>query len=323
MSMLSTLIVGCGNIAGRFDVARRDAAARPVTHAGAYAADGRFHLAACVEPDGARRREFMDRWRVPTGYGSLDEAAGSAERFDVISICSPTPSHERDIVAALTLAPRLIFCEKPVAISANSAERVVRACKDAGVQLAVNYTRRWDPSIADLRKGIEEGRWGRLRSVVGHYNKGLLNNGSHMFDLLGLLLGPLRVAHVGRPVNDFTPDDPSVPVWLETAGNVPAHIACGHAGDFALFELQFTFADALVVMEEGGLHWRERKAAPSAEFAGYRVPADAPRRAGGYPQAMRRSVDNIFGAVAHGHALASDGISALAAHRLCEEIRFR
>jgi predicted dehydrogenase len=265
----------------------------------------------------------MERWRVPAGYASIDDAARAGGRFDVISICTPTSSHEGDLAAALRLAPKLIFCEKPVATSASAAERAIRACETAGVQLAVNFTRRWDPSVAELRQGIQDGRWGRLRSVVGYYNKGLLNNGSHMLDLLGLLLGPLRVAHVGRPVNDSSADDPSMPFWLEAPGEVPAHVACGHAEDFALFELQLTFADALIFMEEGGLYWRERKAVTSAVFAGYRVAGDGARRAGGYPQAMLRSVDNVFGAVARGQALASDGASALAVQRLCEEIRSR
>ena len=48
----------------------------------------------------------------------------------------------------------------------------------------------------------------RVRSAVGTYNKGVLNNGSHMVDLLHLLLGaddgPLRViagaSAGGRPL---------------------------------------------------------------------------------------------------------------------------
>ena len=317
---LNVLVVGCGNIAGRFDAGRGGAA--PLTHAGAYTRDGRFALAACVEPDDGRRAEFMQEWKVPAGYRSMEEAARGTARFDVVSICSPTPSHEQDLRASVGLRPKAIFSEKPVTGSADRTQRLVSACKDSGIPLAVNYTRRWDPAVADLRNDIVEGRRGRLRSVVGYYNKGLLNNGSHMLDLLGLLLGPLRVAHVGRPVDDFSPDDPSVPVWLE-AGELPVQIACGHAGDFALFELQFTFADALLTMEEGGLYWRERKASASAEFAGYRMAGEGMRRAGGYPQAMLRSVDNIFGAVTHALPLASNGESALAVQRLCEEIRSR
>jgi predicted dehydrogenase len=319
MAPMRTLIVGCGNIAGRFDAGRPGD--WPRTHAGAYARDGRFELAACVEPDDTRRAEFMRDWKVTEGFRSLDEAARSKGAFEVVSICSPTASHAQDLRSALGLQPKLIFCEKPATGSAGETARLIAACKEGGVDLAVNYTRRWDPSVADLKKGLDEGRWGALRSVVGYYNKGLVNNGSHMLDLLHLLLGPLRVVHVGKPVDDFSADDPTLPAWLETEGGLPVQIACAHAADFAFFELQLVFARAVITMEEGGLFWRERPAADSAEFSGYRIPGAGERRPGGYAQAMRRSVDNIFGAVRRREPLASTGDSALAAQRLCEEIR--
>jgi predicted dehydrogenase len=319
MAPVRTLIIGCGNIAGRFDFGR--SGDWPRTHAGAYARDGRFELAGCVEPDDARRTEFMHEWKVPVGYRSMDEIARGGAAFDVVSICSPTANHAHDLQVALGVQPKLIFCEKPTTESAGETARLVAACKRAGVDLAVNYTRRWDPAVADLKAGLEDDRWGALRSVVGYYNKGLMNNGSHMLDLLHLLLGPLRVVHVGKPVEDFFTDDPTLPAWLEAAGGLPVQLACAHAADFAFFELQLVFARAVITMEEGGLFWRERPAADSAEFAGYRVPGEGTRRPGGYAQAMRRSADNIFGAVRRREPLASTGDSALAAQRLCEEIR--
>jgi predicted dehydrogenase len=316
MSTLRVLIVGCGNIAGGFDSPRRDEL--PLTHAGAYRRDGRFEIAACIEPDDARRNAFMKDWGVKQGFGHIEEAKA---RFDVVSICSPTASHASDIAAALALRPKLIFCEKPVTQSAQESEAAVRCCEAAQVPLAVNYTRRWDPAVADLREAILEKRWGELRTVTGCYNKGLLNNGSHLLDLLLLLLGPLRVHAVGVPVEDFKPADPTVPVWLHTRDAVPVHLACGHADDFALFELQFVFQRAVITMEEGGMAWRERQARASQRFTGYRTLDAGQRHDGGYEQAMLRSVDNIYGTVTAGKPLASTGESALFAQRLCEEIR--
>jgi predicted dehydrogenase len=319
MSSMQTLIVGCGNIAGGFD--RAGAASWPRTHAGAYMSDGRFNLVACVDPDEVRRVEFMQAWGISIGFRSIDEVARSGHRFDVISICSPTARHMQDVEVALELEPAVIFCEKPVASTLKDAQTLVHACERANVALAVNYTRRWDPSIADLRKGLEEQRWGPLRSVVGYYNKGLTNNGSHMLDLLLLLLGPLKIEHVGKPVRDFLPDDPSLPVWLETGDGLPVQLACAHAADFSFFELQLVFANAVITMEEGGLFWRERPIVESKEFPGYRVPAEGTRRPGGYAMAMRRSVGNIIGAMENELPLASTGTSALVAQKLCEEIR--
>jgi predicted dehydrogenase len=317
---LRTLIIGCGNIAGGFDAAR-GRADEPLTHAGAYSRDGRFRLAGCVEPDKGRRDAFMRQWRVERGFPTLDDACRAGERYDVVSICSPTPSHAADLRAALALRPKLIFCEKPVTSSARDTERALRDCQAADVALAVNYTRRWDPSIDELRAGLRDGRWGALRSAVGFYNKGLLNNGSHLIDLLLLLLGPLGVKAVGRAIQDYAPEDPSIPASLETSEGASVHLACGHAADFALFELQFVFAGAVLTMEEGGLAWRERRPVESSLFSGYRVLDEGLRRAGSYGKAMLRAADNLFAALVDGAPLASSGESALAAQRLCEEIR--
>ena len=320
MTPLNVLIVGCGNIAGLFDSGRRSRGEPPLTHAGAFLRDGRFRLAGCVEPDDERRAAFMRAWGITVGVRTLDEAARVPLQYDVISICSPTKHHAEGLDVAVRIKPRLIFCEKPVTTSATQTESAVRRCKESDIALAVNYTRRWDPAISTFASEIRAGRWGQLRSVVGYYNKGLLNNGSHLLDLLSMLLGPLRVVSVGKPVHDFVPEDPTVPVWLETPDELPVQLACGHARDFALFELQFIFANAVITMEEGGMFWRVRIPVESDTFAGYRVPGAGVRRAGDYPQAMLRSVDNIFGAIAHGHALASTGESALTAQRLCEQI---
>jgi predicted dehydrogenase len=316
----SVLVVGCGNIAGGFD-AGRDPQDWPYSHAGAYRRDGRFQLRACVEPDTARRQDFMARWDVPAGYGSIDEAAG--QQFDVVSICSPSRCHAHDLEVALALSPKLIFCEKPVTTTLADTERLVARCADAGVMLAVNYSRRFDPQVAALQADLAQGAWGKLQSVSGTYNKGILNNGSHMLDLLMLLLGELNIVAVGKPVFDYFPDDPAVPVWLASADGVPVQLSCGHAADYSVFELQFVFAQGIMTMEDGGLFWRTRRAVDSQVFPGYRVLDAGERRAGGYPEAMQNALANVHDAIFAGAGLASSGASALATQRICETIRRR
>jgi len=322
LNPLRVLIVGCGNIAGGFDQGRpvRDF---PYTHAGAYARDARFSLAACIEPDGKRRKEFTEAWGIPSGFCSINEALNSGCRFDVISICSPTSCHSSDLEMVLLFNPKLIFCEKPVTTSVAETERLATECDKRNVLLAVNYTRRWDPDILKLQADMQAGRWGHLRSVVGYYNKGILNNGSHMLDLLHLLIGPMEIVKVGRSIHDLSPDDPTVPVWLESLQGVSVHLVCGHAGDYANFELQLVFSLGVLTMEEGGLYWRERCAVDSDTFKGYRVLNEGIRRAGGYPRAMLQAVDNIYRAIYQGDPLASTGMSALAAQRVCEHIKQR
>ena len=263
----------------------------------------------------------MNAWCVPVGFRSIEEVLNSGNQFEVISICSPTPCHAHDLEMSLHLKPKLIFCEKPVTTSVEETERLVAECRKANIHLAVNYSRRWDPEISKHRADMQAGRWGELRSVVGVYNKGILNNGSHMLDLLHLLLGPMDIVKAGKPIQDFSPVDPTVPVWLEGPQGVPVHLVCGHAGDYAIFELQMVFSRGVLTMEDGGLFWRERRVVDSETFKGYRMLDAGIRRAGEYPSAMRGAVDNIYRAISQGDTLASTGESALAAHRVCEQIK--
>lgn len=320
MVPLRVLIIGCGNIAGSFDVGR-PTDELPYTHAGAYTRDKRFCLTACVEPDEKRRVSFMDYWSVPAGFATLDEMMNQAGQFDVVSICSPTSCHAHDLEMVLRLKPRLIFCEKPVTASLAETERLVAECHKVGIPLAVNYSRRWDPDILALQADMQAGRWGQLRSVIGVYNKGILNNGSHMLDLLHFLVGPMEISKLGKPIQDFFPDDPTIPVWLEDIQGAPVHLACGHAGDYAIFELQMIFSRGVLTMEDGGLFWRERHAVNSEIFKGYRMLDEGVRRAGRDASAMCGAVDNIYRAITQNDQLASTGESALVAQRTCERIR--
>lgn len=317
---LDVLIIGCGNIAGGFDVVRAPDAA-PFTHAGAFRRHGRYRLSACVEPDGVRRSEFMRHWGVPNGYPTINDAVESGFRFDVVSVCSPTDCHANDVRVALRLQPRLIFCEKPVTPSVATTAGLVQACEEAGVLLAVNHTRRWDPEVTRIRSELARGVWGPVRTVVGLYNKGVLNNGSHMIDLLHHLLGPMSVVETGTPVWDGLPDDPAVPAVLSGLNGLPIYLACGSASDFSLFEVQIVTKGGMLAMEEGGLAWRVRRTMENPHFQGYRTLDVGERYAGGYPSAMLGAVSNIHAAVNSDAELASTGRSALAAQEICEQIK--
>lgn len=317
---LSVLIVGCGNIAGGFDL-NRAAGNLPFTHAGAYLSHGGFTLSACVEPDPAQRNAFMTTWSVSTGFASLQEAAVSGSHYDVVSICSPTACHAANVAQALAMRPQLIFCEKPVTPSVAQTEALISRCDELGITLAVNHNRRWDPALATLRDELRSGRRGILRSVVGLFNKGILNNGSHMLDLLQHLLGDLTLVAVGQPVNDYSEDDPTFPLWLAAADGVPILLACGDARDYTLFELQLIFSEGIVSIEDGGQRWRERRAGESNFFKGYRALDVGGFLIGADEASMLAAIDNIYNHLYHGDVIASTGHTALAAQRLCEQAR--
>lgn len=319
---LSVAIIGCGQIAGGYDWNRPEDAL-PLTHAAAYRRDEGFRLVACVDPDRERAVAFAARWGAESAFTSMDDLVPLAGQIDVISICSPTDCHLDHGEAALALKPRLIFCEKPMTPDMASSRRLVARAAELGILLAVNHNRRWDPEMRRLACDLANGKHGALRSVVATYNKGVLNNGSHMIDLLHMLLGPLQLIATGRPIHDFRPDDPTVPALLENAAGVPVHLATAHAADYAHFELVLTTASGILTMRDSGRGWRERVLADSIDFPGYRVLAGETDRAGGYDHASLSAAENIRLALTNGEALASDGATALAAQELCALIHAR
>jgi predicted dehydrogenase len=168
---------------------------------------------------------------------------------------------------------------------------------------------------------MQTGKWGKLRSVVGIYNKGILNNGSHLLNLLQFLVGSLEIIQVGKPVFDFFPEDPTVPFLLEGANDVPVNIVCGHAEDYSIFELQLFFSKGVLSMEGGGLFWRERWTESSQVFKGYRTVDGGTQKNGGYSLAMVGALDNIYQVIKSGHILYSTGESALNIQSICERIK--
>ena len=314
------LLIGCGNMAGGYDLLQPEEA-MPLGHAKAFRQHGGFELTSCIDPNTAQRQAFQSRWQVPYGFASWQDLPQEVGAFDVISICSPTTVHAADIQAALALKPRLIFCEKPVTLHVAHTQQAVTDCAKQQVLLAVNHSRRWSPEVQQLKQALAQGQWGAVRAVSAVYNKGMLNNGSHMMDLLLNLFGPLHITHVGQAVVDYVDADPSVDACLQTADGVPIQLNVAHAQDYALFEMQIVTEKGVITMEDGGACWRFRTAAPSAQLPGYNFLNHGEWVAPQGSPALRNAVANLHDALTHGAALACNGIHALQAQSLCEQIQ--
>ncbi len=314
------LLIGCGNMAGGYDLLQHEEAL-PLGHAKAFCQHGGFEVTSCIDPNTAQRQAFQSRWHVPHGYACWQDMPQDVGAFDVMSICSPSSVHAHDIQAALALKPRLIFCEKPVTLHLAHTQQAVTDCAAHQVLLAVNHSRRWSPQVIELKQQLERGLWGSVRSVSAVYNKGTLNNGSHMMDLLLNLFGPMHITHVGQAVFDHFDSDPSVDACLQTADGVPVQVNVAHAEDYALFEMQIFTEKGVIAMEDGGARWRFRTAAPSTQLSGYHFLNHGEWLAPQGSPALRNAVANLHDALTQGAALACTGNHALQAQSLCEQIQ--
>ena len=91
--------------------------------------------------------------------------------IDIVDIALPNHLHAPAAIAAAE-AGKIVFCEKPLALSSRKAARWSRAAR--GVQTLVWFNYRRVPAIAYARQLIDEGRLGpdlslqrRLQAAVG------------------------------------------------------------------------------------------------------------------------------------------------------------
>ena len=91
----------------------------------------------------------------------VDEAFG--DDVDAVVIVTPAQSHA-SLIARAARAGKAIFCEKPLATDLAEAEAALDLVTDAGVPLQMGFQRRYDPGIARLLAGLDDGTFGTVET---------------------------------------------------------------------------------------------------------------------------------------------------------------
>jgi xylose dehydrogenase (NAD/NADP) len=131
-------------------------------------ASRRGTLEALASRDVATARAWADEFGVPRAYGSYAELIADPE-IDAIYIPLPNELHEPWAVAAAD-AGKHVLCEKPLALDAARAQRMVAHCRSKGVILMEAFMWRHQPRTAALKLLVAEGAIGALRLVRSSFS---------------------------------------------------------------------------------------------------------------------------------------------------------
>lgn len=123
-------------------------------------------LAVVADLDAPKARTVAQRFGVAEAVG-IDEVL-DREDLDAVVFCTPNHLHEDQAVAALQ-AGKHVFMERPLAITAEGAERVIAAARAAGTKLVVGLAHRFRPEVAALRSVIAGGEMGQPYAVRGSW----------------------------------------------------------------------------------------------------------------------------------------------------------
>jgi myo-inositol 2-dehydrogenase/D-chiro-inositol 1-dehydrogenase len=116
------------------------------------------NLVAIADPAPGAAAKLAATLDVDASYS--DVAAMLAHPgLDAVIIATPARFHTNLLVQAAE-AGKHVFCEKPMALNLEDADRAVAAIKAAGVALQIGFNRRWDQSFAEGRAAIDAGRVG-------------------------------------------------------------------------------------------------------------------------------------------------------------------
>jgi len=89
--------------------------------------------------------------------------------IQAVYVCTPTGLHHEGVIAAAK-AKKHVFCEKPIAMTAANAKKMIAACEKAGVTLMMGFVRRFCTHWGKVKEQIVNGVIGRpiiWRSVAG------------------------------------------------------------------------------------------------------------------------------------------------------------
>ncbi len=124
-------------------------------------------LAGVATSSPERSREAAERLGAEEAYATPEQLA-TAEDVDVLHIC--TPNHLHAPLAEMALAAgKHVICEKPLALDAAQATRLVDAAAAAGTAAAVPFVYRYYPTVREARERVRSGATGPVRLVHGTY----------------------------------------------------------------------------------------------------------------------------------------------------------
>ena len=123
-------------------------------------------VVALVEVNQELADEKAKQLGIPRAYIFADML--KQDDIDVVHICTPNFLHYSQAKAVLE-AEKHVVCEKPLAISLEEAEDLVKIAKTTGLVNAVHFNLRYYPMVRQMKVMREKGELGEVYSIMGSY----------------------------------------------------------------------------------------------------------------------------------------------------------
>ena len=141
-------------------------------------ADGNFTLAAgALDYDAAKGREYAQSLGVVAdrAYGDWREMLNGErtreDRVDLVTVATPNSTHF-EITKSFLEAGFNVLCEKPMTMTVEEGEEIVKVAAKSGKTCAVNYCYSAYPMVREMRHIVRSGQIGKPRLIVTNFSHG-------------------------------------------------------------------------------------------------------------------------------------------------------
>jgi phthalate 4,5-cis-dihydrodiol dehydrogenase len=121
-----------------------------------------YALAGGADTSAEARTAFTERYGKPA-FNSVADLCAKGE-LDAVWISTPNTVHMEHTITAAR-AGKHVICEKPMAVTLQQCDRMIRACEDAGVHYLQGHSKIYQAPMKAMRKVIRSGRLGRVVQI--------------------------------------------------------------------------------------------------------------------------------------------------------------
>jgi len=107
--------------------------------------------------NGTKIAEIVGGCEIYTDYNRFLKHPG----LDIVNICTPSGAHLEPAVSAAQ-AGKHVVVEKPLEITLARCDKLIGACRKAGLKLCTIFPSRFSPANMALKQAIDDGRFGKL-----------------------------------------------------------------------------------------------------------------------------------------------------------------
>lgn len=266
--MLTVALIGIGNIGYTYDMSlNKDSA---LSHVKAIYIHKNFELKYIVDKEEKHKDKILKMFPKARFYNNWSDIVEKS--FDILVIALPTILHYSCLRDFIKSDIKYFIVEKPL----FEVDQNINLPKEIEDKIIVNYYRRFEPLLIDIKDKISNGVYGKPLKVINKYAKGLKHNGSHNIDLMNYFFDDLQIKDmkVLDKFNDYNEKDLTYDLFIKAKVNDDFFNIFFIGGDetqYSIFEIELLFENGRIKIDDFGRLLNISHVIDDPDYPGYKM----------------------------------------------------